>query len=68
MALACPRCSTLLHRDRLEQLAALATAAAAAGERSAARSHWQEALTLVPVDSVLALAWFARTVHSASAM
>jgi Zn-dependent protease len=51
MALACPRCSTLVHRDRLEHLAALATAATAAGERSAARSHWQEALTLVPVES-----------------
>jgi Zn-dependent protease len=49
-ALACPGCSTLVHRERLQQLAALAAAAAPA-DAAMARVHWQEALNLVPVES-----------------
>jgi Zn-dependent protease len=50
-ALACPACSTLVHRGRLEQLAEQATAAAAAGNIAAARTFWEEARALVPVQS-----------------
>ena len=42
-ALACPRCSALVHRARLTELADLAAAAADAGDAAAARAHWQEA-------------------------
>jgi Zn-dependent protease len=49
-ALACPACATLVHRVRLEELAALATAAAPA-DRQQASIHWREALALVPVTS-----------------
>jgi len=51
LALACPRCSTLVHRERLQQLATLAENAANAGETAAARAHWNDALGLVPVHS-----------------
>ncbi|HEY5620000.1 MAG TPA: site-2 protease family protein [Vicinamibacterales bacterium] len=51
LALACPACSALVHRDRLEQLAERATAADAAGDRATARALWQEARALVPVQS-----------------
>jgi Zn-dependent protease len=50
-ALACPACATLVHRERLEQLAALATTAATAGDVATARTHWQEARDLVPPRS-----------------
>ena len=50
-ALACPACSALVYRERLQELAALAAAAAESGDRTAARAHWQEALGLVPVGS-----------------
>jgi len=50
-ALACPRCSTLVHRDRLQQLANLAESAASSGDTAAARGHWLDALGLVPVQS-----------------
>lgn len=49
-ALACPACLTLVHRDRLRQLSELA-AAASATDQALARAHWQEALSLVPVQS-----------------
>ena len=49
-ALACPACSTLVHRQRLEELAALAEAASTT-DPAAARAHWHEALGLVPVQS-----------------
>lgn len=51
LALACPRCSTLVHRERLQQLATLAQGAASAGDTAAARAHWIDALGLVPVQS-----------------
>lgn len=47
---ACPACSALVHRERLEQLASLAEAATAT-DPAAARAHWHEALSLVPVQS-----------------
>jgi Zn-dependent protease len=50
-ALACPRCSTLVHRERLQELAALAAAADAAGDPAAARAHWSEARSLVPAGT-----------------
>ena len=48
LALACPSCGALVHRARLRELADLAAAAVAAGDRAAARQHWQDALGLVP--------------------
>lgn len=51
LALACPACSALVHRDRLEQLARLATTADAAGDCATARAHWQAARDLVPAQS-----------------
>ena len=50
-ALACPACSALVHRERLQQLAELAAAATAAGDRAVALAHWQSARDLVPADS-----------------
>jgi len=50
-ALACPACSALVHRERLQELAALAAASDTGGNRAAARQHWQEALALVPAQS-----------------
>lgn len=51
LVLACPRCSTLVHRERLQQLASLAESEANAGSTAAARAHWTDALGLVPVHS-----------------
>lgn len=50
-ALACPSCAALIHRVRLKQLADVATAAVASGDRAGAIPHWQEALALVPAGS-----------------
>jgi Zn-dependent protease len=50
-ALACPECAALVHRDRLEELAARATEAAAANDASAAVTLWEEAQALVPPHS-----------------
>jgi Zn-dependent protease len=49
--LACPACASLIHADRLKQLAAEADMAARAGDLAAARSHWTTALQLLPVRS-----------------
>lgn len=51
LALACPACSALVHRTKLEELAGLADAAAARGDPAAARAHWLEAHQLVPLRS-----------------
>ena len=51
LALACPHCGALVHRDRLHALAELAGAAASNGDHAAARAHWQEALSLLPPRS-----------------
>jgi Zn-dependent protease len=50
-ALACPACSALVHRQRLEDLARRADAATASNDISAARALWQEARALVPLQS-----------------
>jgi len=50
-ALACPACSALVHRAKLEELAGLADAAVAQGDHAAARAHWLEARQLVPLRS-----------------
>ena len=50
-ALACPACSALVHRQRLEELAQRAEAAAASNDISAARALWQEARALLPPQS-----------------
>jgi Zn-dependent protease len=50
-ALACPACATLVHRERLTELAAGATAAEAEGDRATARALWGEARELLPVTS-----------------
>ena len=48
LALACPACSALVHRERLEELARLASSAAANGNPATARAMWEEARSLVP--------------------
>src|SRR5260370_17820639 len=44
----CPACHALVYRERLEQLARDADAAAAVNDRAAAIRLWREALVLVP--------------------
>jgi Zn-dependent protease len=51
LALACPACSALVHREKLEALARLAEAAAREGDHAAARAHWHEARELLPTHS-----------------
>jgi Zn-dependent protease len=51
LALVCPACSALVHRQRLEDLATRASAVAGAGDHAAARALWEEARTLVPPNS-----------------
>ncbi|HEY6510154.1 MAG TPA: hypothetical protein VIY56_19160, partial [Vicinamibacterales bacterium] len=50
-ALACPSCGALVHRNRLTELAELATRTAASGDHPGARAHWLEALQLLPEGS-----------------
>src|SRR5688572_20682333 len=50
-ALACPSCSALIYRERLEGLAARASSAASAGDRATAQALWAEARALVPPHS-----------------
>ena len=50
-ALACPKCASLVHRERLQELAALARKATAANDRVLARTFWEQALDLVPGHS-----------------
>jgi Zn-dependent protease len=51
MALACPSCGAIVHSTRLRELADLAAAAVATGDRQVARQHWQDALALLPPAS-----------------
>ena len=51
VALACPKCSALVHRRQLEDLAGRAAAAAESNDTAGALAMWQEARTLVPVHS-----------------
>src|SRR4029077_19263181 len=50
-ALACPACKSLLHADRLKQLAGDAERATQANDRVSARDRWSEALRLLPPHS-----------------
>lgn len=50
-ALRCPSCSALVHRDRLAELTAAASAAEASGELQAARGLWEDARALTPPAS-----------------
>src|SRR5258707_13332638 len=47
-----PGCHRLIHADKLEALSAKARAATAAGDLPGARLAWEEALPLLPPDSV----------------
>ena len=51
LALACPACAGLVHRERLEELAARAETATASNDIAGARALWQEARALVPLQS-----------------
>jgi Zn-dependent protease len=46
--LVCPACYTLVHADRLKQLAADAQAAETAGNATEALERWREAIALLP--------------------
>ena len=50
-ALACPACGTLIHADKLRQLAAGADEASASGDLVRAREQWEEALRFLPYES-----------------
>ena len=50
-ALACPACGTLVHSERLKELAAAAETANAAGDARAESAAWQQALDLLPPES-----------------
>lgn len=47
----CPYCHTLVHSDRMEQLAAHARSLEAHGDLQAARERWLECLPLLPPNS-----------------
>lgn len=49
--LVCPACGRLVHRARLEALAARAREAEAQGDPVAALASWREALELLPADA-----------------
>jgi Zn-dependent protease len=49
--LGCPGCGRLVHAARLQQLAAEAERAEAAGDRAGARTLWDQALALLPPDT-----------------
>ncbi len=49
--LSCPSCQTLVHSGRLKELAASASAAHQAGDRSGAMTRWREVLELLPRSS-----------------
>lgn len=51
LTLACPACSALVYRERLEDLAARASTATASGDRATARALWEEARMLVPAHA-----------------
>jgi Zn-dependent protease len=51
LALVCPSCSALVHRERLEDLASRASSATIANDRATARALWEEARNLVPPES-----------------
>jgi Zn-dependent protease len=50
-ALACPACGTLVHAEKLKQLAAAASGALTAGDLVGARERWEAALRFLPPES-----------------
>ena len=50
-ALACPACGTLVHAEKLKELASAANSALDAGDLTAAREWWEQALRFLPVES-----------------
>jgi Zn-dependent protease len=50
-ALACPACGTLVHAEKLKQLASNADVATREGDFVRARDAWQSALRFLPVES-----------------
>lgn len=48
---ACPACQTLLHSERLKELAQQAEQAAGAGDRATEMARWRETLDLLPPES-----------------
>ena len=50
-ALACPACGTLVHTEKLKQLAAAANGALTAGDLAGAREQWEQALRFLPPES-----------------
>ena len=53
-ALACPRCQTLVHRERLDALSKAALEMERAGRMEEARELWRSGLPLLPRDSTQA--------------
>jgi Zn-dependent protease len=51
-SLSCSNCGWLRHASRLEELAGRAATAESAGDLTAARSLWEEALSLLPRNTV----------------
>ena len=49
--LSCPACNTLVHAERLKQLAAAAESSQAAGQLAEANASWHQALELLPPTS-----------------
>jgi Zn-dependent protease len=49
--LVCPSCHTLVHAERLKQVAADAQAAETAGDTTAALERWREAISLLPGEA-----------------
>jgi Zn-dependent protease len=49
--LSCPACHTLVHRERLEALAAEAAQQSSRGEWASAKGSWELALALLPPDA-----------------
>jgi len=49
--LSCPACNTLVHAERLKQLAAAAEKSQAAGQLADANASWHQALELLPPTS-----------------
>lgn len=52
--LACPQCHTLVHGEELERISASAKALEAAEDFARARLEWQQALPLLPYESLQA--------------
>ena len=59
-ALACPACRTLVHADRMKELASVAERAEHAGELETAAGAWERVRSMLPADSQQAAAVDAR--------